>query len=80
MQSLKNLENTVQIDRIEPYAVIDDIDLFLRECDDLDSDFRERYQRTFVPENWGTTPADFLVIVRTRIADFHKEKASSKPS
>ncbi|WP_376782835.1 contact-dependent growth inhibition system immunity protein [Pseudescherichia vulneris] len=61
------------------HAVIDDIDLFLRECDDLDSDFRDRYQRTFVPENWGTTPADFLLIVRTRIADFHKADASPKP-
>ncbi|WP_312412528.1 contact-dependent growth inhibition system immunity protein [Pseudescherichia sp.] len=50
------------------YTIIDDIDLFLRECDDLDSDFRDRYLRTFVPENWGTTPADFLPIVRTRIA------------
>ncbi|WP_337024038.1 MULTISPECIES: contact-dependent growth inhibition system immunity protein [unclassified Pantoea] len=49
------------------HAVIDDIDLFLHECDDVEEDFRAHYHRSFVPENWGTTPAKFLSIVKTRI-------------
>ncbi|ORM71123.1 contact-dependent growth inhibition system immunity protein [Pantoea rwandensis] len=49
------------------HAVIDDIDLFLLECDDLEADFRAHYRGTFVPENWGTTPAKFLDLVKARI-------------
>lgn len=48
-------------------AVIDDIDLFLKECDDLEADFRANYRDTFVPENWGTTPAKFLDLVNALI-------------
>lgn len=50
------------------HAVIDDIDLFISECDDLDKDFRNHYKRTFVPELWGTTPAAFLQLVRDRVS------------
>ena len=49
------------------HAVIDDIDLFLKECDDLEGDFRAHYRGTFVPENWGTTPVEFLELVKERI-------------
>ncbi|MDF7651229.1 contact-dependent growth inhibition system immunity protein [Erwiniaceae bacterium L1_54_3] len=49
------------------HAVIDDIDLFLKECDELESDFRKHYRDTFVPENWGTTPGAFLDRVKARI-------------
>ncbi|MBP2199557.1 contact-dependent growth inhibition system immunity protein [Pantoea cypripedii] len=50
------------------HAVIDDIDLFLKECDDVDKDFRAHYKRTFSPELWGTTPAAFLKLVRDKIS------------
>lgn len=50
------------------HAVIDDIALFMHECDDLDADFRKHYKHTFVPELWGTTPADFLLLVKARIS------------
>ncbi|MCL2897164.1 contact-dependent growth inhibition system immunity protein [Brenneria tiliae] len=50
------------------HAVILDIDLLLAECDDIKADFRAHYQRTFIPENRGTTPAKFLRLVTTRIS------------
>lgn len=45
------------------YAVIDDIDLFINECDDLKKDFR----CTFVPEPCGTTPVEFLQLIRDKV-------------
>jgi len=45
------------------------MDLFLRECDDLEADFRAHYLDTFVPENWRTTPAKFLDLVKARIRE-----------
>lgn len=50
------------------HAVIDDIDLFLRECDDIEADFKAHYQGCFVPEYWGTTPAEFLQLLRNHIS------------
>ncbi|MGE1561343.1 contact-dependent growth inhibition system immunity protein [Pantoea septica] len=49
------------------HALIADIDLFLDECDNLDKDFKERYDSSFAPELWGTTPAAFLALVRSKI-------------
>ncbi|KTR98846.1 contact-dependent growth inhibition system immunity protein [Pantoea dispersa] len=45
------------------HVVIEDINLFLKECDDLETDFRSHYRSSFAPENWGTTPAKFLDLV-----------------
>lgn len=50
------------------HALIDDIDLFLAECDNLDKDFAERYDSGFAPELWGTTPAAFLKLVRNKVS------------
>lgn len=50
------------------HALIADIDLFLTECDSIDNDFQERYESTFSPELWGTTPAAFLKLVRDKIS------------
>lgn len=52
------------------HAVIDDIDLFLQECDDLETDFRAHYRSAFVHENWGTTPAKFLDVVKCQIRQY----------
>ncbi|WP_415174982.1 hypothetical protein [Pantoea sp.] len=52
------------------YAVIDDIDLFINECDDLKKDFRH----TFVPEPWGTTPAEFLQLIRDKASRALKDE------
>ena len=49
------------------HGLIDDIDLFLAECDDLEKDFHDRYQHDFDPALWNTTPADFLKLVRDKV-------------
>ncbi|MBP2200340.1 hypothetical protein HA50_20985 [Pantoea cypripedii] len=48
------------------YALVDDIDLFLSECEDVEEDFAERYKGAFVPKLWGTTALEFLQLVRDR--------------
>lgn len=59
------------------HAVIDDIDLFLQECDDLETDFRAYYRSSFVPENWGTTPAKFLDLVKCQIRQHLQDSGHS---
>lgn len=50
------------------HGLIADIDLFLEECDDLEKDFHNRYQHDFSPELWGTTPEEFLNLVRNKVS------------
>ena len=52
----------------QKYALIDDIDLFLSECDDLEKDFEQRYEYDFGPELWGTTATEFLALVREKVS------------
>ena len=58
------------------YALIADIDLFLEECDDLEKDFHERYQHDFEPALWGTTPAEFLQLVRDKVSQALRDEES----
>lgn len=48
-------------------GMIGDIDQFYQECDNLEADFEARYGDEFSTELWGTTPADFLALLREKI-------------
>jgi len=50
------------------HAMLADIELFLAECDDVESDFRDRYKREFVPANWDTTAGAFLSLVHKKVS------------
>ncbi|WP_017347387.1 contact-dependent growth inhibition system immunity protein [Pantoea sp. A4] len=52
----------------QKHALIDDIDLFRSECDDLEKDFEQRYEYDFGPELWGTTATAFLTLVREKVS------------
>ncbi|CCP05919.1 contact-dependent growth inhibition system immunity protein [Erwinia amylovora] len=49
------------------HALIDHIKLFLSECEDVESDFAERYKGAFVPKLWDTTALEFLQLVRAKM-------------
>ncbi|WP_147195019.1 contact-dependent growth inhibition system immunity protein [Pantoea sp. MBD-2R] len=49
------------------HGLIGDIDQFYRECDNLEEDFEARYGFDFSPELWGTTPTDFLRLLREKV-------------
>nr|WP_310615728.1 contact-dependent growth inhibition system immunity protein [Pantoea cypripedii] len=49
------------------YALVDDIDLFLSKCVDVEADFAERYKGAFVPKLWDTTALRFLSLVREKV-------------
>ncbi len=44
-----------------------DIEQFIQESNNLEEDFETRYGAEFSTELWGTTPVDFLSLLRTRV-------------
>lgn len=48
-------------------GMIGDIDQFYRESDNLEEDFEARYGHEFSTKLWGTTPTDFLELLREKI-------------
>jgi hypothetical protein len=50
------------------HALIADIDLLFAESENLDDDFKERYESRFSAELWGTTPTAFLKLIRDKIS------------
>ncbi len=56
------------------HGLIADIDLFLEESDNLEADFRERYDSDFAPELWGTTAGAFLSLVREKVSKALQDK------
>jgi len=50
------------------HSLIGDIEQFLRECDNLEHDFRSRYGQEFSTALWETTPADFLNLLKHKIS------------
>jgi len=51
------------------HTLIDNIEEFTQECDDLENDFESRYGKEFSIELWGMTPADFLSLLRKMVFD-----------
>lgn len=45
-----------------------DIEQFMRECDNLEEDFRSRYGSEFSTELWETTPAEFLNLLKQKVS------------
>lgn len=48
-------------------ALLEDVEEFLSFGDQLNSIFHIRYDDYFDPSLWGTTPRDFLVLVRNQV-------------
>ncbi|QTF09957.1 hypothetical protein HC231_20070 [Brenneria izadpanahii] len=55
-------------DRFSKYQLLDNIDDFLGLGDRLDETFRDYYGFHFAPELWGTTPRDFLLLVKKKVS------------
>lgn len=50
-------------------GLVDDIEQFQLECDDLEKDFDERYGFEFSPELWGTTIEGFFDTLKLKVAE-----------
>ncbi|WP_414148417.1 contact-dependent growth inhibition system immunity protein [Erwinia sp. BNK-24-b] len=50
-------------------GLIDDIEQFYREADDLEKDFEHRYGFEFSPQLWGATTAEFLDILKVKVIE-----------
>lgn len=50
------------------HVLLEDIDSFLALGDALDSTFQDYYGFHFAPELWGTTPRDFLLLVKKKVS------------
>ncbi|AGB82467.1 hypothetical protein D781_2196 [Serratia sp. FGI94] len=49
------------------HGLLADIDLLVEESDDLDSEFMLQFGFEFDPALWGTSPANFLQLVKSKI-------------
>ncbi|MDU6683219.1 MAG: contact-dependent growth inhibition system immunity protein [Enterobacteriaceae bacterium] len=48
-------------------ALLEDIEEFLAQGEQLDNIFNERYSAYFLPELWGITPRDFLLLAKDKV-------------
>ena len=49
------------------HGLIGDIDQFTEESDNLEEDFENRYGAEFSTELWGTTPVDFISLLKKKV-------------
>lgn len=49
-------------------GLLDDVEHFQRESDNLENDFDERYGFEFSPELWGSSTIEFLNTLKIRVA------------
>ncbi|MCG8709816.1 hypothetical protein JHU04_003080 [Brenneria sp. 4F2] len=57
-------------------ALLDDIEEFLSLGDLLNSTFHDVYCEYFLPDLWGTTPREFLLLVREQVTQFLNKESS----
>lgn len=50
-------------------CLIGEIEAFIKECNDLESDFNSRYSAEFSTELWGMTSVDFIRVLRRKVFD-----------
>ncbi|MEE9685847.1 contact-dependent growth inhibition system immunity protein [Lelliottia amnigena] len=48
-------------------ALLEDIEEFLAQGEQLNVIFKDRYSSYFLPELWGTTPRDFLLLAKDKV-------------
>jgi hypothetical protein len=48
-------------------ALLEDIEEFLAQGEQLDNIFNERYSAYFLPELWGITSRDFLLLAKDKV-------------
>lgn len=51
------------------HGLIGDIEQFIQESDNLEEDFESRYGAEFSMESWGTTPVDFLSLLKKMVTN-----------
>lgn len=56
------------------HVLLEDIDSFLALGDALDSTFQDYYGFHFAPELWGTTPREFLLLVKKKVSQALQEE------
>ncbi len=55
-------------------TLLDDIEDFLSLGTRLDEAFAQRYDTYFIPALWGSTPQEFLLLVKNMVSDAVQQK------
>ncbi|MCL2899172.1 contact-dependent growth inhibition system immunity protein [Brenneria tiliae] len=64
-------------DRLSKNQLLENIDDFLGLEDSFDETFHDYYGFHFVPELWGTTARDFLLLVREKVSRALQEEENN---
>lgn len=51
------------------HGLLGDVEQFIEESDNLEEDFENRYASDFSAELWGTTPSDFLSLIKKKVSN-----------